>query len=132
MIKVCLNFKIHIPAVRALNEFLKTSYYLRNDSISETGKSVVEKYATNLLPHLQGLENVHVQSNGQFKAGLSINGITLMQLLKYAPEVIEQLKKLHEENCIEILSEPWSHSVVPFFDAQTLVRQIKLHDNSVQ
>ncbi len=132
MIKVCLNFKIHIPAVRALNEFLKTSYYLQNDSISETEKSIVEQCAANLLTYLHGLESVHLQSKGQFKAGMSINGITLMQLLKYAPEVIEQLKILHDKKCIEILSEPWSHSVIPFLDELTLARQIELHDITVQ
>jgi alpha-amylase len=132
MIKVCLNFKIHIPAVRALNEFLKTGLYLQNDSNGETERSIVEKYATNLLPYLRGLESVHLQSKGRFKAGLSINGITLTHLLKHAPEVIDQLKKMHETKCIEILSEPWSHSIVPFFDAHTLKRQIKLHDISIE
>jgi alpha-amylase len=132
MIKVCLNYKIHIPAVRALNAFLKTGSYLQNDSNSETEKSIVEKYATNLLPYLRGLESVHHQSKGKFKAGMSVNGITLTHLLKHAPEVVEQLKKMHGKECIEILSEPWSHSVVPFFDAHTLIRQIKLHDISIE
>lgn len=132
MIKVCLNFKIHIPAVRAMDAFLKTESYLRNENNSETEKGIVEKYATKLLPYLRGLESVHRQSGGKFKAGLSVNGITLMQLLKYAPEVIDQLVLLHEKGCIEILSEPWSHSIVPFFDADSLARQIKLHDISIQ
>jgi alpha-amylase len=132
MIKVCFNFKIHIPAVSALNEFLKTGLYLQNDTNGETERSIVEKYATNLLPYLRGLENVHHQSKGMFKAGMSINGITLTNLLKHSPEVIEQLKKMHETGCIEILSEPWSHSIVPFFDAHSLKRQIKLHDISIE
>lgn len=132
MIKVCLNFKIHIPAVTALNEFLKTGSYLQNDSNEEIEKSIAENYASNLLPYLRGLESVHLQSKGKFKAGLSVNGIALTNLLKYAPEVIDQLKKMHEKGCIEILSEPWSHSVVPFFDEHALIRQIKLHDIAVE
>lgn len=132
MIKVCLNFKIHIPAVSALNEFLKTGLYLQNDTNGETERSIVEKYAAILLPYLRGLENVHHQSNGKFKTGMSVNGITLTNLLKHSPEVIEQLKKMHESGCIEILSEPWSHSIVPFFDAHSLKRQIKLHDISIE
>ena len=132
MIKICLNFKIHIPAVRAIDAFLKTESYLQNENNSETEKRIAGKYATKLLPYLRGLESVHRQSEGKFKAGLSVNGITLMQLLKYAPEVIEQLKILHDKGCIEILSEPWSHSIVPFFDAGSMARQIRLHDISVQ
>lgn len=132
MIKVCLNFKIHIPAVWALNAFLKTGSYLQNDSNSETEKRIVEKYATNLLPYLRRLESVHLQSKGKFKAGLSINGITLTYLLKHAPEVVEQLIKMHEKECLEILSEPRSHSVVPFSDKHTLPRKIKIHGISFQ
>ncbi|HKL33882.1 MAG TPA: hypothetical protein VJ919_15180 [Tangfeifania sp.] len=132
MIKVCLNFKIHIPAVRALDGFLKTGSYLQNDNNEETGKSIAESYAANLLPYLRGLESVHLQSKGKFKAGVSVNGITLTNLLKHAPEVIDQLKKMHENGCIEILSEPWSHSVVPFFDEHSLIRQVKLHDIAVE
>jgi uncharacterized SAM-binding protein YcdF (DUF218 family) len=29
---------------------------------------------------------------------------------------------MHEKGCFEILSEPWSHSIVPFFDEHTLIR----------
>ena len=49
-------------------------------------------------------------------------------LQRLRPDVMAHLKFLVQSNNFEFLSEPWSHSIVPFTDTSTMSKQIELHD----
>ncbi|MFW6275126.1 MAG: hypothetical protein ACOC2M_00670 [bacterium] len=131
MIKICLCVKIHIPAVQAnyrFSDIRENHRYFDENAAAEHVRNV---YKNNLAPFFAGLRSVHYQSDAKFKAGVSASGISLTLLQKYAPKAIEELAQLEKRNCIELLSEPWSHSLLPYFDEQELSRQVDLHDKTV-
>lgn len=131
MIKICLCVKIHIPAVQAnyrFSDIRENHRYFDENTVAEHVQHI---YKNNLSPFFSGLRSVYYQSNAKFKAGVSVSGISLTLLQKYAPKAIEELAQLRKRNCIEFLSEPWSHSLLPYFDEQELSRQVDLHDKAM-
>ena len=131
MIKVSLFIKIHIPAIQAgyrFSDIRENHRYFDEITVAEHVRNV---YKNNLSPFLAGLRSVYYQSNAKFKAGISISGISLTLLQKHAPKAIEELAELEKRDCIEFLSEPWSHSLLPYFDEQELTNQVDMHDKAM-
>ncbi len=132
MTNVCFCLKIHIPAIQVqynklYNVKRNRSYY--NEQITEDYVKLV--YRRNILPFFATVNKLHLQTNKKVKFGLSISGISLALLQKYAPEAVELMQNLEHSGCLEILSEPWSHSIVPYFNKKTFIQQVKQHDDSV-
>ncbi len=131
MVKICLCIKVHIPVFHSYYRFsdLKQDHrYFNENEVQHRVKKVCKE---SLSPFLESVRSVNFQGKEKFKAGISISGITIMLLKKYAPEILEQLIQLEKKNVIEILSEPWSHSILPYFDSRSLIRQVGLHDKQV-
>ena len=131
MIKICLCIKIHIPAVQAnyrFSDIRENHRYYDDYAVAEHVRNV---YKNNLAPFFAGIRSVYFQSGAKFKAGISVSGISLTLLQRYAPKAVEELIQLHQRGCVEILSEPWSHSVLPYLDVHTMERQIDMHDKAV-
>lgn len=131
MFKICLCIKIHIPAVQAnyrFSDIRENHRYYDDHTVAEHVQNV---YKNNLAPFFAGIRSVYYQSHAKFKAGISISGISLTLLQKHAPKAVEELIQLQQRGCVEILSEPWSHSVLPHLDLHTLERQVDLHDKTV-
>ncbi len=131
MTHFCICIKIHIPAIQLNYRFFNINRehnYFDEDRIKN---HVIKICSENLTPFLKSLRTLSIESEGKFKAAVSISGIALKLLQKYSPEVIEQLFELEQNNCIELLSEPWSNSLVPFIDEKLLIKQIGLHDTTV-
>ncbi len=132
MINICLCVKLHIPAIQAKYRFSDVHAnhaYFNESQMEEHVRSV---YLKNLLPFFKAIRNIHFETDKKFKIGFSISGITLMLFEKYVPEALEQIRLLEKTNCVEILSELWSHSIVAYFDMKTLRKQIDMHDKAVQ
>ena len=52
-----------------------------------------------------------IEANSQTKIALAVSGQMLEQLSKYAPDVIEGLKRLHETGAVEWLGLPYNYSL---------------------
>lgn len=131
MTNVCLCLKLHIPALPTEKTFTDADGNRMHFGDERTKKHVRGIYMRNLLPFFEVLRSTYFHSNKKFRVGLSISGISLMLLEKYAPGALEDLIYWEKMKCLEILSEPWSHSIVSFFDMNTLQSQIKIHDKAV-
>lgn len=131
MTHFCMCIKIHIPAIQRNYRFFNINREHRYFDETEIKNRVTKLSSENLGPFLITLRNLSIESAGRFKAAVSVSGIALKLFQKYTPEIIDQLFELEQNNCIEILSEPWSNSLVPFIDEKLLIRQIKLHDTTV-
>ncbi len=131
MTHFCMCIKIHIPAIQRNYRFFNINREHRYFDETEIKNRVTALSSENLGPFLISLRNLSIESAGRFKAAVSVSGIALKLFQKYAPEIIDQLFELEQNNCIEILSEPWSNSLVPFINEKLLTRQIKLHDTTV-
>ena len=51
------------------------------------------------------------KSEGAFKVALSLSGVGLEQLERYAPQVIDLLQELNGTGCCEFIAEPYSHGL---------------------
>ena len=51
------------------------------------------------------------KSDGAFKVALSLSGVGLEQLERYAPTVIDLLQELAQTGCCEFIAEPYSHGL---------------------
>ncbi len=131
MIKICLIVKIHIPAIQTNYRFSDINHDHRYYNDSEVEKHVRKIYTENLLPFLESTGTATIHSAKKIKTGISISGITLTLLQKYAPDAVDQLINLEQNSHIEILSEPLSHSIVAYTDKKSLTRQIDLHDKLI-
>ena len=63
------------------------------------------------IPALKTLIKMARESEGAFKVALSLSGVGLEQLERYAPQVIDLLQELSETGCVEFIAEPYSHGL---------------------
>ena len=66
-----------------------------------------------------------------FKFSLSITGTFLDQAEKWAPDVIEDLKRLTKTGRVEIVAETYYHSLAFFYDKAEFEAQVKLHQDRI-
>ncbi len=132
MRNICICIKMHIPVSQTRYSFMinkgDKKYY---DDILIT--QLVNKLSNeNILPLLETIHVIFVESDGKFKAGISVSGITLALLQRLRPDVVSQLNFLEKKGAIEFLSEPWSHSFIPFSSDFSLTDQINQHDELIK
>lgn len=81
-------------------------------------------------PMLSLLEKCVKQYDG-FKFSLSITGTFLDQAEKWAPDVIETLKRLTKTGRVEIVAETYYHSLAFFYDRAEFEAQVKQHQERI-
>lgn len=132
MKSICFCFQLHIPIILRNYRFFEIGQNHTYFDVVRAESHIKQKTKNVLLPFLGMLQLLHQKTNGKFKAGIAISGTTLQLLQKSAPEVIKHLKKLLQNNCIEFLSEPWTHSLLPYTSKKLLKQEIRRHDNLIQ
>lgn len=131
MKKICFCFQIHIPITTKSYRFLdigQDHQYFDDGMVRERVHKVNVEC---LLPLLNMIKDLHIEMHRSFNVGISVSGTSLILLQKYAPDTINKLLELTQKNCIEFLSEPWSHSIVPFTNKDLLLKQINRHDKLI-
>lgn len=108
---ICLYFEIHqIIHLKRYRFFdIGTDHYYYDDYANETGITHIAE--NSYIPALKTLIQMARESNGEFKVALSLSGVGLEQLERYAPTVIELLQELNETGQCEFLAEPYSHGL---------------------
>ena len=91
-------------------------------------KKVTEK---SYLPMLSLLEK-NMQKYPDFKLSLSITGTWLEQAEKWAPELIEMIRRMVKRGQVEILGETYYHSLAFFFDQAEFNTQVEMHADKIQ
>ncbi|HEX5447891.1 MAG TPA: hypothetical protein VFW90_01680 [Candidatus Saccharimonadales bacterium] len=62
-----------------------------------------------------------------FKINLSISGVLLDQLERWAPDVLDSFKQLADSGRLEIAAETYYHSLAFFYDREEFEEQVRLH-----
>lgn len=108
---ICLYFEIHqnIHLKRYRFFDIGTDHYYYDDYENE--RSITETAEKSYIPALKTLIEMINESKGYFKCALSISGTALELLERYAPEVIELLTELIGTGKVEVLAEPYAHSL---------------------
>ena len=108
---ICLYFEIHqIIHLKRYRFFdIGTDHYYYDDYANET--SITNIAENSYIPALRTLIDMAKKSEGAFKVALSLSGVGLEQLERYAPQVIDLLQELAETGCVEFIAEPYSHGL---------------------
>ena len=106
----------------------RDSHYFEDDYYSKQNnerifRKVLEK---SYRPTLDLLER-NLERFPGFKFSLSITGVWLDQAEAFAPELIEQLKRMVNTGRVEIVAETYYHSLAFFYDREEFEEQVKLH-----
>ena len=108
---ICLYFEIHqIIHLKRYRFFdIGTDHYYYDDYANDT--SITNIAENSYIPALKTLIDMARKSEGAFKVALSLSGVGLEQLERYAPQVIDLLQELSETGCVEFIAEPYSHGL---------------------
>ena len=108
---ICLYFEIHqIIHLKRYRFFdIGTDHYYYDDYANDT--SITNIAENSYIPALKTLIEMARKSEGAFKVALSLSGVGLEQLERYAPQVIDLLQELNETGCVEFIAEPYSHGL---------------------
>ncbi len=108
---ICLYFEIHqIIHLKRYRFFdIGTDHYYYDDYANETSINNIAE--NSYIPALRTLIDMARESQGAFKVALSLSGVGLEQLERYAPQVIDLLQELAQTGCCEFIAEPYSHGL---------------------
>lgn len=108
---ICLYFEIHqIIHLKRYRFFdIGTDHYYYDDYANDTSISNIAE--NSYIPALKTLIEMARKSDGAFKVALSLSGVGLEQLERYAPQVIDLLQELAATGCCEFIAEPYSHGL---------------------
>lgn len=73
-----------------------------------------------------------LEENPEFKLSLSITGVVIEQLQKWAPECLESFKKLVNTGRVELLAETYHHTLAFFYSMSEFEMQVKMHAQKIQ
>lgn len=103
-----------------------TSYFGEGDR--EIFLKVAEKSYRPMLDILEKCLNKY----SEFRFSLSITGTWLDQAFEFAPELVEQLKRMVETKRVEIVGETYYHSLAFFMDRDEFETQVKMHRDKIK
>ena len=132
MKKICLCFQIHQPyRLRRYRFFdIGNSHYYTDDYLNE---EVFERIAdTCYIPANRMLLEL-LKAYPDFSVSFSISGLAIEQMEYYKPELIESFKELVATGRVELIAEPYAHSLSSLFDpvefrSQVRMQQAKLRE----
>lgn len=132
MISICLYFKVHQP-------YRLKKYLARDIDVchcyedGEADKESINQLADSCcLPANEIIYKQIIQQNKKFKISFSISGTVLELFQQYRPDVIHSFQKLASTGCIEILAEPYYHSLSSLYSKTEFRRQILKHTSLIK
>ena len=133
MISICLYLQIHHSIqLRGDYDFFKISADHQYEDQLRTGKMVKDLAKNSYLPLICQLKEMIALHNNNFKIAISISGIALENLQVYAPEVIQGFQELFATGNLEIIGEPYYHSLASVYSEKEFIDQIKLHRKAMK
>lgn len=87
---------------------------------------------TSYMPLLGTIKEMVAASNGKFRCGLAVSGITLQLCEQFAPEVIDLMKELAETKAVEFVCMPYAHSLAAEYDLKEMDVQLKQAAEDIQ
>lgn len=128
---ICLYFQIHQPFRFRRYRFFEMGkeHYYYDDYSNE---SIMRKVAMrSYLPANKILLELFKEYGCRFKVAFSISGTALDQMELYAPDVLESFQKLAASNCVEFLSETYSHTLASLINREEFEKQVKEHQERI-
>ena len=133
MAKICFYFLLHQP------------YRINKFSIFDIGNNIDEYYDEDLnrqvfskvssksyLPMNKLLLKLINKTQGKFKFSISISGVAIEQMIKYAPEVLKSFQELAKTGNVEFVCTTYYNSSSFFYSQDEFERQVQMHKNIIE
>ena len=132
MRSICLYFQVHQPFRLRTYRFFEMGedHYYYDDY--QNRHQIQELAKKCYLPANQLMMELIKRHGKKFQVSFSISGTALDLFELYAPEVIESFQKLAKTGNVEIVAEPYAHSLAGLYNKDEFVRQIKLHSERMK
>ena len=107
--------------------------YFDTDETDHNGnRRVIEKVAHKSYRPTNELLLKLIRENPEFKVNLSITGLLLWQLEKWAPDVLDSFCELAATGQVEIAAETFYHSLAFFYDKGEFELQVQMHRDKIK
>lgn len=73
-----------------------------------------------------------LKDNPEFKVSLSLSGVVIEQMQRWAPEALKSFKELVATGRVEILAETYHHSLAFFYSREEFEVQVDMHRQKIQ
>ncbi len=129
---VCLYFQVHQPLrLRRFTFFDIGGGGGYEDE--EANRRIFERVAAGCyLPAMRVLLGVADRMGGEFRFAMSISGLALEQMKKYAPECLQLLGVLAGAGCVEFVAETYFHSLAALYSPEEFRRQVDMHVSAMK
>ena len=133
---IALYLHVHQPyRIRhytALDSGNAHNYFDSPKDAGANNEQVLRKVAEkSYFPTNQRLKQL-LDKNPNFKLSLSLSGIVLEQLQKWAPETLQSFQELARTGRVEILGETYHHSLAFFYTKEEFEMQVKMHREKIE
>ncbi len=133
---ICLYLHIHQPTrYRQYSVFdigNNSNYF--NDCYDgrQSNERIFRKVADKSYRPMLNLLESKIKKHKNFKVSFSITGTWLEQAEKWAPELIEQIRRMVETGQTEIVGETYYHSLAFFYNKQEFEAQVEMHRDKIK
>lgn len=133
---ICLYLHIHQPVrYREYSIFdvsNNSNYFDCNYDERQNNQRIFDKVTKkSYRPMLELLEK-KMNEHDNFKVSFSITGTWLIQAEKWAPDLIETIKRMVDRGQAEIVDETYYHSLAFFFNRDEFEDQVRLHTETIE
>lgn len=127
---VCLYLQLHQPfRLRRYSVFDTDPHYFDDLRNAETCRGVAQR---SYLPAGRILLRLLDQLGERFRLALSFSGTILDQFEAFAPEVTDLYQQLIRTGRVEVVAEPYHHSLASLYSAEEFREQVALHRRRVE
>ncbi len=133
---ICLYLHIHQPIrYREYSIFdvsNNSNYFDSNYDERQSNQRIFDKVTKkSYRPMLNLIEN-KMKEFPSFKVSFSITGTWLMQAEKWAPDLIDQIRRMVDRGQAEIIDETFYHSLAFFFSREEFEDQVRIHTEKIE
>lgn len=133
---ICLYFHMHQPIRYREYSFFdvaNSSNYFDDDYYGrQSNQRIFDKVARKSYRPMLNLLEKCMSSHPDFKVSLSITGTWIEQAEKWAPELIEQIRRLVDKGQVEIAGEAYYHSLAYFYNIDEFNAQVEMHADKIK
>lgn len=116
------GFRLHEPY--QLKKFVEGEEYFSAENFQKADAEIYQPFFALLERNTQRYKQLHFS--------LMISGTWLDLAERYNPELIRRLKKLVELKQVELIAEPYDHSLAVFYSMDELAEQIRLYQEKIR
>ncbi|MDO5481088.1 MAG: glycoside hydrolase family 57 protein, partial [Candidatus Saccharibacteria bacterium] len=98
----------------------------------QNNQRIFEKVAKKSYRPMLNILEKSLNNYAGFKVSLSITGTWLDQAELWAPELIQQIKRMVETGRCEIVAETYYHSMSFFYNREEFEEQVRQHERKIQ